>query len=385
MDKAIKKFLAYLDKLEEGINKDFISLHFSKRMDKEVKLKELDLKSREVKNFRKYLTELKDYQENHGEIFADYEILCQYLDSSFLNNREKYEIIMFFIKKNIHSGILISDTLLVDLKDLEDKGVDERHASFIRNLILNNELNSFMVRDVQDLTEGELEIYNIIKMFAVDLSPYKNSTLLFKNHLVDKMDSYDEYDIDVVETTLIDVGVSEDCLKAFIYILNRDLDKRSVEDKVITPVVYQVKRDPNVLTDKEYKAIRKEIKATYDAYNRKLLRDVTNEEMIDIARKMVRIEMDERDIINFFKEVMDANFQYDLGAIGHFVSNYDKYAYYLEEDTLKDVLEYMSEMMICDEETYIFWRNEVGRILRYEANKFNNEYDYELSLVRKSK
>ena len=63
MDKAIKKFLAYLDKLEEGINKDFISLHFSKRMDKEVKLKELDLKSREVKNFRKYLTELKDYQD----------------------------------------------------------------------------------------------------------------------------------------------------------------------------------------------------------------------------------------------------------------------------------------------------------------------------------
>ena len=28
------------------------------------KLKELDLKSREVKNFRKYLTELKDYQLN---------------------------------------------------------------------------------------------------------------------------------------------------------------------------------------------------------------------------------------------------------------------------------------------------------------------------------
>ena len=41
--------------------------------------------------------------------------------------------------------------------------------------------------------------------------------------------------------------------------------------------------------------------------------------------------------------------------------------------------------MSCDEETYIFWRNEVGRILRYEANKFNNKYDYELSLVRKSK
>lgn len=386
MDKAIRKFLAYLDKIAEEIKKEAFSVMLSNDFNKDVRLKEIDLRDREVTNFKKYFTSLKDYEENHGEIFADYKILCSYLDSSYLNSRDKYYIILYFIEKNIHSGILVSDTLLVDLKDLENKSVNERVAKFIRNLIVNNGLQEFMTRNVSELTEGELEIYNTIKMFAIDLTPYKDTTLLFKNHLVDKKNSLTEYDIDVVESTLIDVGVSEDCLSAFLNVLRKDMSKQVC---VETPIVIQrqeVKRDPNLLTDKEYKAIKKEVRSVYDHYNRKLLREVTSyKEMLEIAKKMARVDYEEYDIENFFREVMkQLNIDY-LNIIGEFVSNFDKYSYYLEEDTINEILEYMGEMFICDDETYKFWKSEVSRILRNEEHKFKNKYDYELALVRKSK
>ena len=85
MDKAIRKFLLYLDKVEEEIRNESIKVVFNK--DLEYKIKELDLKDREVTNFKRYLTEKLNYTENHGEIFADFEILCSYLDSSFLNHK----------------------------------------------------------------------------------------------------------------------------------------------------------------------------------------------------------------------------------------------------------------------------------------------------------
>lgn len=386
MDKAIRKFLAYLEKLAEEIKKEAFSVMLSNDFNKDARLKEIDLKDREVSNFKKYFTKLRDYEENHGEIFADYKILCSYLDSSFLSNKDKYYIILYFIEKNVHSGILVSDTLLVDLKDLENKGVNERVAKFIRNLIIDKKLQEFMTRSVSELTEGELEIYNTIKMFAIDLTPYKDTTLLFKNHLVDKRDNLTEYDLDVIESTLIDVGVSEDCLSAFLNVLRKDMSKQVKEE---TPVVIQrqeVKRDPNILTDKEYKAIKKEVRSIYDHYNRKLLREVTSyKEMLEIAKKMARVGYEEYDIENFFREVMKTIDIDYLNIIGDFVSNFDKYSYYLEEDTINEILEYMGEMFICDDETYEFWKSEVSRILRYEGHKFKNKYDYELSLVKKSR
>ena len=383
MDKAIRKFLLYLDKVAEEIRNESIKVVFNK--DLEYKIKELDLKDREVTNFKRYLTEKLNYSENHGEIFADFEILCSYLDSSFLNHKEKFEIIYYFINKNIHSGILISDTLLVDLKNIETSGVRPEVVKFVRSLILDGKLNDFMTRSLNELTEGEMEVYNTIRMFGIDLAPYKNSTTIFKEHLVDNFDNLEEFDLDLIESTLIEVGVSQDCLQSFMYVLNREMSKKKVVEYKVSNVTYEVKRDPNVLTDKEFKAIKKEVKSVYDAYNRKLLKDVLYDEMLDIARKMVRIDTPEYDIINFFKEVMDRLQISEVSLVADFAQNFDKYAFYLDEDVLDEVLEYLGETMICDDESYTFWRNEASRILRYESHKFKNKYDYELSLVKKSR
>ena len=49
---------------------------------------------------------------------------------------------------------------------------------------------------------------------------------------------------------------------------------------------------------------------------------------------------------------------------------------------MNDVLEYLGEMMVCDDEDYRFWKNEIIKIINFERIKFNNKYDYEMSLVK---
>ena len=59
--------------------------------------------------------------------------------------------------------------------------------------MLNNSGESGHPCLVPDLRGNAFSFSPLRIMFAVDLSPYKNSTLLFKNHLVDKMDSSKTY------------------------------------------------------------------------------------------------------------------------------------------------------------------------------------------------
>ena len=63
--------------------------------------------------------------------------------------------------------------------------------------------------------------------------------------------------------------------------------------------------------------------------------------------------------------------------------HYDKYCYYIDEEIMREVESYLAEMMIADDETYRFWKNEIIRLINPHRIGFNYKYDYELSLVYK--
>lgn len=387
MDRSIDKFLIILNNLMSEFRSEAFRLTLTNvNGSNNQELDELELRSREVTNFIKYLTVLKDYGENHGEIFADYNILSWYLDNSNLSARDKYNIILFFMKKNTKSGILEQTPILVDLKDLENRGVNKDIAEFIRELVLNNKLQEFMSKKISEMELSELHIYHIIERFKIDLEPYKLVISKIKDHYLDKIDSYDEIDMCVVESVLDEVGVSEDSARAFMSIVKKDYDKRiQRESKEISKPVERLVVESNLISDKEYKLIKKEIKSVYDAYNRRLLVSVNYEEMIRIARLMKKIDYPDYDIENFIREVMKTlNSEImDSSEVWEYLFKYmDKYAYYMDEDKMNDVLEYLGEMMICDDEDYRFWKNEIIKIINFERIKFNNKYDYEMSLVK---
>lgn len=384
MDKSVQKFLAYLDILEREVKDEALRLTVTRSNNLE-RLYQLDLMDREITNFRRYFTKKLNYKDKHGEIFADYKILSNYLDNSNLSAKDKYNIILFFIKKNVKSGILDDAPLLVDLKDLEGKGIDKATREFIKNLILTERLQEFMGSKFEELNEFEQRAFLIVEKHKVDLEPYQSVIGSMNDHYLTKLETYDESDMEEMFDTLRKMDVSEDCIVAFMSIVKRDLDKRKIKE-IKTSFVPEIKRVEvvsNLITDKEYKLIRKEINKVYDVYNRELLQEVDYDEMIRIARLMKRIDYSKRDIESFIRICLGRRDEYACSAWEELFLHYDKYSYYIDEEIMREVESYLAEMMIADDEDYRFWKNEIIRLINPRRIEFNHKYDYELSLVYK--
>ncbi len=138
----------------------------------------------------------------------------------------------------------------------------------------------------------------------------------------------------------------------------------------------------NLITDKEYKKILKEIKKYYNLYTRELISDdLTSEEREHIASLMVRIGLEQYKIADFLKatEMLSKTYTYD-----YFKNHIEEFEFYFGEE-LNQVFEYMKEIENCnsegDKEYWIIGINEELSKLQY-SNKLAS-YEYERQLLER--
>ena len=229
------------------------------------------------------------------------------------------------------------------------------------------------------ITDKEIKAEQLIRSFSVDIEPYYTLTKTINDSFISKMDSYDEEDIKKIEDYLIQSGVSDKSRICFMKAVRKNLSKRVSVPKV-TQGLYQVVSSES-MTQQEYKKLEKEIRKIYNFRKRELVAPISYLEMINLAKRMIEAKYSKEEIIEFFKIANDKSNR--TNDISDFVEYYEKYKYYLDQDSIEMIESCLKEMVICNDEDYIFWKDEVKSLIQSASHQFEKRFDYELELVKR--
>lgn len=195
----------------------------------------------------------------------------------------------------------------------------------------------------------------------------------------DKKETFTKEDINVVYVSFIRLRVSHIFAQEIRKILTDKYNKRTNNTFVYSSKKENHQLKDNLITDKEYKKILKEIKKYYNLYTRELISDdLTSEEREHIASLMVRIGLEQYKIADFLKttEMLSKTYTYD-----YFKNHIEEFEFYFGEE-LNQVFEYMKEIENCnseeDKEYWIIGINEELSKLQYSGKLASYEYERQL-------
>lgn len=330
------------------------------------------------------------------ELFTDFIQLSEFLDSMPLNQRERACIILEAYKKNFRSGILeienFEDFFIIDANKIVTVDFKTISAKKVFDLYKNGKILEFIDQETDDvLINAQIdELISRRNEYCMDgLKIYDNNTRLY-DILITKDGVQTDDEIELVCSIMLGDRVSESVVNDVrTYLVNkrnkvsaRKERQRKLEEETKVVRKEVVPKTSNLVTDKEYKKLKKEIKEYYDLYHVELLKSIDYETMIILASKMIRIGINKDEVKRFISKVKD-ELEVSDNSIVRFVSEFDRLNYYYEEEDLACILDYLQEIFICDDEEYEFWKEEVRKELNMLLNPIDKKYDYEFDVAKK--
>ncbi len=241
--------------------------------------------------------------------------------------------------------------------------------------------------DVLEFSTGNIDIYlnllfvslkSVISREKINptLRPIKikNNINQIKKSYLHNQENFDETSIEEVCWSLERLGFPHN----LITYMRKTLKKELFENQMSKKAAIEAKKSKN-LTDKEYRAVLKEIRKSYNPYTRELLEEISEEKREYITYLMVKVEIDQSVISDFLSktEVVEKTYTYD-----YFKDHVEEFKFYFGEE-LDQIFEYMEEIKLCvsseDKEYWIMGINEELDKLK-SGNKLNS-YEYETKLL----
>lgn len=400
---VVNKFLSYLKAYEESLLSDMRKELIGKKV---VVAKDSN-KSDVMRRYSEYqamfieLKTIKNFFNNIDKedqaLFTDFIKLCEVLEHLSLNSRERAQLVIEAYKKNVNSGILsvteFDNFFIIDANKLVTVDFKTISTEQVFKMYKEGTILDFIYLDeaLQD-DETKAQIDELLERkdeYCMDSMKIYDNTVRMNELLFQKDSRQTDDEIKVIEGILRHDRVSESVISDVInYIVNkrnklasREERERKEKEVVIRPV-QEVKRTSNLVTDKEYKQLKKEIREYYDLYHMELVKDVDYDTMIDLVSKMLRIGVHKDEIKRFISIVKDT-LTYSENSITRFVSEFDRLNYYYDEYDLENILDYINEIFICSNEDYEFWKEEVRTELSRLLKQIEHKYDYELDVAKK--
>ncbi len=201
----------------------------------------------EINNYIDLLnTDLEsDIQKN--QIFMDFANLSLVCEIANLNNREKKELIFYFIEKNLRVNLIGNiSTLFSDspffkkLTELNDPKIDELNSNHNLNLFLASETSELPI-ELQSIHQQLLELLNASdKEFYNFLNSYK----VLKHCYFEKLPNITKEDIKEIKTALYILGVYAD----IIFAIEDDLNNESKKEP--KPIELYLKKNGRILLNR---------------------------------------------------------------------------------------------------------------------------------------
>lgn len=340
-------------------------------------------------NLIRMLSLEREEWNKYCDFFAEFELLSEYLMESNLNTSERFAIIMFFIEKNISTGILEKCPQLFDLRDNENISLEDR-------VFFNTSNANELFSDASsELSDDELKERNrligIIKDNSVDASDYQTMYRLINDHYLSKKETFTVDDLNIFIEVLKKLGVSEDLNKQFFGYLKSSIEKRHSKQEYKFTSFSTPQASRKYITDSEYRHYKKIILKYYDINKGNIVRPIDINEVYYCASLMAKIGLDDADISTLFLRFYQQECISADNTFAKYGYLYDKLEYYAEQlgqtETLKFINDCIKEMMISSADDYVFWKNsfisEANNVISQLPNNFGFEVSKAKSLINK--
>jgi hypothetical protein len=402
----IQKFLnllgIYEQKLLEQMKKDLIGKKVV--MSKDGKTNDNDVLMRyaeyqvdfiEINTIREFFKRINESDDK--ALLTDFIKFSEILEELPMTPKERAQIIIEAFKKNTRSGILsvddFSTSFVIDANKIVTVKFKTISDDQIFKMFKSGTILDFIYQDEENITpEVRAQIDELIDRkdeYCLDTIKIYDDTLRLYELLIEKDGKQTDAEIALVGKIMLSNRLSQnnvdDVIKYLTNKRNKQLEKQAKKEAsefvVVKPKVEEVKKS-NLVTEKEYRQIKKEIRQYYDLYHMEIVSEIDYETMIRLTSLMLRIGINKDEIKRFISKVKDT-FVVSDNAITNFVHEYDRLNYYFEDYDLKNILEYLEEIFICSDEDYLFWKDEIEKELDKLLSRIAYKYDYELEVAKK--
>lgn len=402
----IQKFLnllgIYEQKLLEQMKKDLIGKKVvmskdGKNNDNDVLMRyaEYQVDFIEINTIREFFKRINESDDK--ALLTDFIKFSEILEELPMTPKERAQIIIEAFKKNTRSGILsvddFSTSFVIDANKIVTVKFKTISDDQIFKMFKSGTILDFIYQDEENITpEVRAQIDELIDRkdeYCLDTIKIYDDTLRLYELLIEKDGKQTDDEIALVGKIMLSNRLSQnnvdDVIKYLTNKRNKQLEKQAKKEAnefvVVKPKVEEVKKS-NLVTEKEYRQIKKEIRQYYDLYHMEIVSEIDYETMIRLTSLMLRIGINKDEIKRFISKVKDT-FVVSDNAITNFVHEYDRLNYYFEDYDLKNILEYLEEIFICSDEDYLFWKDEIEKELDKLLSRIAYKYDYELEVAIK--
>lgn len=349
----------------------------------------------EINTIREFFKRINESDDK--ALLTDFIKFSETLEELPMTPKERAQIIIEAFKKNTRSGILsvddFSTSFVIDANKIVTVKFKTISDDQIFKMFKSGTILDFIYQDEENITpEVRAQIDELIDRkdeYCLDTIKIYDDTLRLYELLIEKDGKQTDDEIALVGKIMLSNRLSQnnvdDVIKYLTNKRNKQLEKQAKKEAsefvVVKPKVEEVKKS-NLVTEKEYRQIKKEIRQYYDLYHMEIVSEIDYETMIRLTSLMLRIGINKDEIKRFISKVKDT-FVVSDNAITNFVHEYDRLNYYFEDYDLKNILEYLEEIFICSDEDYLFWKDEIEKELDKLLSRIAYKYDYELEVAKK--
>lgn len=391
MNKAILKFINFLENEAINLERDFIKESLLIGTINKTKLDEITKKILECRNISRQLkVPEKDYSL-HGEVFVDFDILSLYMVQAKLTVKEVEKIILTFCLKNIATGICEIESNAFDPKEIDNYPFKTATPEEIHKLIHEDRYRLLLSKEKEERTPKENALIEELEAYTLshpsDVSYYKEIHHLINKHYLTKVDTYTKEDLDIFIEQLKKLKLSDLYLSLLYNYLLSKIDKRKNTNIIETTPPASIKPHKIELSRKEVNTLYRELSIYYDIEQGEPKRYLNIKEIIYCLSIMYKLNFNEESILKFLKNTEKYNRQQKVNPIAQYIELYNKLIYYkdrlgLSED-LTNIESIIEDMFIVNDEDYVEWKmllaDELAKVLR----KISNNYEYEIKSLSK--
>lgn len=306
-----------------------------------------------------------------------YELSTNLEDPSF-SNKDVYNIIKYVITKNYNNFLDTPDEMLA-LERVQNYNFKSMSKTEVNILVESGRLNSLVNGDVLpfSLKEKEFldEFFANFSKFMVSMKEMKKKT----KTAYDLLDNFDTIDnINKFKGALKDLDVTDGCINRILDYLNILLEirisKEEKNNKPINPVtktVYKTKAPSEpLLTEKDVRTLKKDIRSIFDLYHRRVVKYPNFEELIHTLKCLDKLgDVDSMTISLFICNVLD----YYMNNKLYIVDNYDDmiflaslmYRYKTEDKKIYEFIRYTSENIKVSYDNFLSEYEEKHEKIKY--------------------
>ena len=334
-----------------------------------------------IEKFRNEISSVLDFlnnDENDYLVYTDYVFINwslyfhESVDSSLehFSYKEKFEIIMFFIKRNLDHHLL----------DLDDHSFKKYLWKTYYAHLSEADFEKLYVEEINKKEKDKNNLY-----FRKSLSnskekwQFKQKVMvahrMIKKHYFENKDNFSEKDMSFILQAFKTLRFYPQRCDAFSVLLKKNI-KIEKEEKKVVP-----KKNMKIMNQKESKRLYREIMAFYDIDAQKVLCPLTLSEIILLVQKMFQTNISQKEIIKFILNINKEGLEAYKNSREKLEAYYPKIIKYASEETVSLLNSYLQEMMVKPQsyEDYSFWKENMEIELKKGLLEIRDVYEYELN------